>query len=408
MVTLTDVEHASDDAVMAWPASTLVPTRIHATSRAWREPTTFELDAVVPPRIAGLPVLLPADVSAAVVEAERALARLDADLSGTPATVIEATTFALLRSESVSSSRIEGIEITNRRLAEALHDAGSAKYLAREVVGNIEAMHAAVDYGATAEPFRPEDLRDLHRRLMTRVPGMTEGEWRTEQNWIGPADLAEGAVFVPPPPEFIGALIDDLCEFVNSSPAPAVVRAAIAHAQFEAIHPFVDGNGRVGRCLVSVTLRKAGGTNTIPPVSSVLLMDTQRYFDELQQFQLHANPAPWIVGFANATVEACRRARALMTDIDALKRSWADRVGGVRAGTQIERLLDELPTLTLASADQVAQRLDVDPNVARRLLGQLEDAGIVKQVTSGRRNRVWRVDEMLRLLDDHSLGRALA
>ena len=359
----------------------------------------------IPPHIAELPIALPDDLQASVVAAERALAELDAQLDASDAAVVEAATFALLRAESVSSSRIEGIDVTNRRLAEAIHDAGSAKYLAREVVGNIEAMQASVAYGTAADPFTGDDILELHRRLMERAIGITEGAYRTEQNWIGAEHVDDGVAYVPPPPAMIPELIDDLCEFINTSSTSSVVRAAIAHAQFEAIHPFVDGNGRVGRCIVSVTLRKAGGTTTVPPVSSVLLADTDRYFAALHEFQQNANPAPWMTQFANATVEACARARALVADIEDLKASWRERTGA-RAGSHMVRLIELLPTLTLVTADQVAERLDIDPNQARRLLGQLEQAGIATQASDGRRNRVWRVDQMFTLLDDHSLGRS--
>lgn len=392
-------------AVVEWPVAARVPVTVTTARRAWGdEQITHRLDAVVPPHIAALPIALPGPLGATVVAAERALADLDAQLGASGAAIVEAATFALLRSESVSSSRIEGIDVTNRRLAEAIRDAGSAKQLAREVVGNIDAMRAAVAVGSAADPLTPDDLLDVHRRLMGRAIGIKEGELRTAQSWIGSERVEDGVAYVPPPPEMIGGLLDDLCEFVNTSSASSVVRSAIAHAQFEAIHPFVDGNGRVGRCLVSITLRKAGGTRTIPPVSSVLLSDTSSYFDALHEFQQNANPAPWIDQFARATVEACRRARALVADIEELEDEWRRRTRA-RAGSHLLRLIDVLPMLTLASADEVAERIGVDTNQARRLLGQLEAAGIAKQATDGRRNRVWRIDQMLRLLDAHSLGR---
>jgi Fic family protein len=295
--------------------------------------------------------------------------------------------------------------VTNRRLAEALHDAGSAKQLAREVVGNVEAMQAAVRLGSAADSIAPDDILELHRVLMARAIGVREGEFRTDQSWIGAERVEDGVAYVPPPPKLIPELMADLCRFINTSDTSSVVRAAIAHSQFEAIHPFVDGNGRVGRCLVSVTLRKAGGTTTIPPVSSVLLTDVARYFGALHEFQQNANPVPWIEQFAGATIEACARAKALVGDIVEVKAQWRTKTGA-RAGSHLMRLIDALPTLTLASADQVAERLEIDGNQARRLLGQLEIAGIATQTSDGRLNLVWRIDSMLRLLDDHSLRRS--
>jgi Fic family protein len=390
---------------IAWPVADRVPVTVTTAGKYWRDAnTTHHLVAVVPPLIAHVRIALPDSISTLVVAAERALAELDARLDASEAAVIEAATFALLRSESVSSSRIEGINVTHRRLAEAIQDAGGAKHLAREVVGNIEAMQLAVAYGSTADPFAPDDILDLHRRLMTRAVGIKEGEYRTEQSWIGAEYVDDGVDYVPPPPGTIRGLMTDLCNFINTSPTTSVVRAAIAHAQFEAVHPFADGNGRVGRCIVSITLRKAGGTTTIPPVSSVLLTDTDGYFAALHDFQQNADPGPWIRRFAHATIEACSRAKALVADIEELKADWRQRTGA-RNGSHLIRLIDALPTLTLVNADQVAERLGIDANQARRLLAQLEEAGIAKQASDGRRNRVWRIDQMLRLLDDHSLAR---
>lgn len=390
-----------------WPVAERVPVTIMSSHEAWRRSATHHLEAVVPPRIAHLSLAVPAPVLTKVIEAERALVALDAALETIEPSVVETVTFALLRSESVSSSRIEGIRVSHRRLAEALLDPVSAKLLSREVVGNVEAMRAAVALGTRAEPFTPDDVLDLHRLLMGSVPAFNEGEWRTRQNWIGTDDLPGGVAYVPPPPTLIAELMDDLCEFINMDRSSSVVRAAIAHAQFEAIHPFVDGNGRVGRCLISVALRKAGGTRTIPPVSGVLLSDTAAYFEALRDYQQNANPLPWVSVFADATVAACESARSLSDSFTRLQASWRERLGNPRPNSVMDRLIRHLPVLSLADADTVATELSVDANVARRALNTLVEVGIAQQVGAGKRNRVWRVDEVHRLLDDHSLGRTV-
>lgn len=389
-----------------WPPARRTAVTIATNQEAWRGGRTYALEAVVPPFIAGLSIVIPTATLGKLVDAERSLVALDAELESIDPAVVETVTFALLRSESVSSSRIEGIGVSHRELAEALLNPGSARSLAREVVGNVEAMRAAVALGASADPFTPNDILELHRRLMANVPGFDEGAWRTEQNWIGTDRLPDGAVYVPPPPDLIPDLMEDLCEFINTDRSSSVARAAIAHAQFEAIHPFVDGNGRVGRCLISVALRKAGGTRTIPPVSGVLLSDTAAYFEALREYQQNANPFPWIAMFADATVTACGSARSLSDSLSRLQLSWRDRLGNVRANTVMDRLIRQLPLLSLTDADMVASELGIDPNVARRALNGLEAAGIAKQVGGGKRNRIWRIDEVHRLLDDHSLGRS--
>ncbi len=390
-----------------WPASGCVPVMISTGDEAWRRGASHRLDAVVPPRIADVGLTIPAELLGRIVDAERALSALDHDLASFDFVVLETLAFALLRTESVSSSRIEGVDVSHRRLAEALLNPRIAKSMAKEVIGNIDAMRIAVDLGARAEPFGPNDLLELHRVLMASVPAFVEGAWRAEQNWIGTADLPGGAVYVPPPPAMLGELIADLCDYINKNPAPSVVRAAIVHAQFEAIHPFIDGNGRVGRCLISVVFRKVSGTHSIPPVSGVLLSDTAGYFAALHEYQQNANPLPWVGLFADATVAACAAARSLAEALAALQASWRSRLGSPREGSVIDRLIDRLPLLSFADADSVADALAIDPNVARRALNALEQAGIAKQVAAGRRNRVWRVDEVHRLLDEHSLGRSI-
>ena len=156
-----------------------------------------------------------------------------------------------------------------------------------------------------------------------------------------------------------------------------------------------------------MALRKANGTRTIPPVSGVLLGDTDGYFAALREFQQNANPFPWVSAFADATVAACESARWLSTSIASLQASWRRKLGVVRPSSVMDRLIDRLPLLSLADADIVAKELSVDPNVARRALNSLERAGIAKQVGVGKRNRVWRIDEVHRVLDDHSLGRTV-
>ncbi|MEY2523669.1 MAG: hypothetical protein QOJ66_2234 [Ilumatobacteraceae bacterium] len=390
-----------------WPVAERIPVTIFTAGEAWRRPAAHNLEAVIPSSITNVKIVVPEEVLGKIVDAERALVALDAELDSIDPSIVETITFALLRSESLSSSRIEGIRVSHRKLAEALLDPGSARSLAREVVGNVEAMRAAVSLGAAAEPFAANDVLQLHRLLMANVTAFEEGKWRTRQSWIGTDDLPDGAEYVPPPPEMIPRLMTDLCDFINIDRSSSVVRAAIAHAQFEAIHPFVDGNGRVGRCLISVALRKARGTRTIPPVSGVLLSDTDAYFAALRQYQQNANPFPWIAAFADATVAACESARSLSVSIASLQASWRRKLDKVRPNSVMDRLISRLPLLSLVDADIVAKELSVDPNVARRALNALEQAGIAKQVGVGKRNRVWRIDEVHRLLDDHSLGRSV-
>lgn len=217
-------------------------------SRRERRPCDYE--AYVPDRLASRDVTLPAQVAADISDAERAVQRLNA--GGPVLASLEALARLLLRAESVASSRIEGLEVGSGRLlrAEAAREIGEPvnDVTAHAVLGNIEAMELAVNQLASRERIQLDDLLAVHRALMrhTHTP-QYGGVVRTSQSWIGGNDYNPcTATFVPPPPEHVPGLLDDLIAFLNSEQFSPLVQAALVHAQFETIHPFPDGNGRVG------------------------------------------------------------------------------------------------------------------------------------------------------------------
>jgi Fic family protein len=189
----------------------------------------------------------------------------------------EALARLLLREESVASSKIEGLEVGGRRLlrAEAARLLGEAPsdVTAAEVLGNVDAMAWAIRGVQESATITLAHLLEVHRRLLTgtRLEAYG-GEVRQEHNWIGGSSYNPcSAAFVPPPPEMVPALLHDLVAFCNDDSLPAVAQAALAHAQFEMIHPFVDGNGRTGRALIHLVLRRRGlATRVIVPVSLIL------------------------------------------------------------------------------------------------------------------------------------------
>ena len=291
---------------------------------------------------------------------------MDTRLSGADPSLVETATFALLRAESLSSSRIEGLSISHRRLAEALYDPAHAKRLASEVANNVTALRAAIALGVDSHPITSADVQALHARPMKSVPGVHPGQVRDVQNWIGPSGSPFDAVYVPPPATEVSRLMEDLVRFINRNDLPPVLHAAIAHGQFEAIHPFVDGNGRVGRCLTSIILRRHSCTNVIPPVSGVLLRNVSRYYEALAAFQQDAKPWPWVEQFSHAIVASCESTEDLTAALGRLTASWMQRAGNPRRGSITARLVEALPTLSFTDAAQVAEQLSVDPNVARR------------------------------------------
>jgi Fic family protein len=285
-----------------------------------RDRRPCEYQAYVPDRLAGSGFVLDGDVAADVADAEAAIARMDMQAVALADT--EGLARLLLRAESVASSRIEGLEIGGRRLlrAEAARAFGdeSSDVTAREVLGNIDAMAWAVQRGGPSTAITPEMLFQVHRRLMagTRLEAHG-GRLRAVQNWIGGSSYNPcSAVFVPPPPELVAGLLDDLCDFCNDDSLPAVAQAAIAHAQFETIHPFVDGNGRTGRALIQLVLRRRGkALRMVPPISLVLAtwsdeyvaaLNGTRYVGEFGSAAAHEGRNRWIALFA----AACRRSAA--------------------------------------------------------------------------------------------------
>ena len=243
----------------SWPADPSAPG-----GRAERR--AFSYRAFVPDPIAGLELALPSNVAAAVSTAERAVDALNRDPPRLAS--LEVLARRLLRAESVASSRIEGLVLSQRRLARAEAEEPDARdETARSVLGNVVAMEHAVALGAGAKPLRLKDVLEIHRLLMlaTTTPEIA-GKLRERQNWIGGNAFNPGrADFVPPAPERVKGLMDDLVAFMNRTDLPPVVQAAIAHAQFETIHPFADGNGRVGRALIHVVLRRRGLAPALRP-----------------------------------------------------------------------------------------------------------------------------------------------
>lgn len=357
----------------------------------------FRYQAYVPDPIAEWTPSLPGDVAAVVSEAERAIVRLALDLP--PNLGLESVARRLLRTESVASSRIEGLILSHRRLAKAEAAGDDARdETARSILGNIAAMEQAVLLGASHDALRPDDVLALHRTLLeaTATPHLA-GEIRTQQNWIGGSGFSpRGAEFVPPPPRLVPDLMEDLCAFMARDDLPPVVQAAIAHAQFETIHPFADGNGRVGRALIHVILRRRGLTqNFLPPVSLVLAGNADAYVKGLTAFRA-GETAEWCGMFAAATRAAAGLAKDLAGRIAALQAAWRER-SRPRRGSTTEALIDLLPAhpiLSLATAQMLTGRSKQAANVA---LAALEEAGVLRQLSIGKRNRAWEAHEVFEL-----------
>jgi Fic family protein len=368
-----------------------------------------EYEAYVPDPLVGRNFTIDGEVAADIADAESAIARLNVEATSLVDT--EALARILLRAESVASSRIEGLEIGAQRLlrAEAARVLGDdpSDVTAVEVLGNIDAMVYGIGAVGPGDPVTVEILLEIHRRLLsgTRLEEYG-GRFREEQNWIGGSAYNPcSAAFVPPPPELVAGLIVDLVDFANEDSLPAVAQSAIAHAQFETIHPFVDGNGRTGRALVHLILRRRGlAPRVLPPVSLILATWAQDYIDGLTASRYRGPVTSkeaseginlWIGRFATACKRAVDDATSFEHEARTIEASWRERLGRVRARSAVDLLLGVLvgaPVVTVNSASEMVGRSFIQTNEA---IQRLVEAGILKQVTVGRRNRAFEAPEII-------------
>lgn len=226
--------------------------------RRARTPARYR--AFLPAEIAAREWTLDGATAEALAEAERRCRDLEAHAG---AVGLDTVARQLLRSEAVASSKIEGLILSHRRLAKA-SAVPASDINANSVLGNVAAIEAAYDFARSEEPFAVEALQRIHRRLFEGTSDEhLGGVIRTRQNWVGgDATSPVNADFVPPPEGEVEGLLADLADFCNRVDLPGVLQAAVAHAQYETIHPFMDGNGRAGRALIGMILIRRGNAGT--------------------------------------------------------------------------------------------------------------------------------------------------
>lgn len=345
----------------------------------------------LPARIADLVLDLPPAVFAEAEAASHEITRFDAELGG------EIAPFAavLLRSESAASSQIENLTASARAIAEAELSGVRAKRNAEMIVANTAAMQAAVTLSHTVDA---DAILEMHRTLMLKEPRHTPGEFRTEPVWIGGGSTPIGATFVGPLHELVPGAIGDLISFAQRSDVPALPQIAVAHAQFETIHPFTDGNGRIGRALVQAMLRNKGMTRQVTvPVSAGLLADTGAYFAALTTYR-DGDAAPIVERFAQASVLSIANGRELVADLRGIRENWTGVITA-RSDSTVWKLADLLTRRPVVNAALLAQELGIESTNAHRYLNPLAEAGILVETSSGPRNRAWRAPEILAALD---------
>ena len=374
-----------------------------------RDRQPFEYDVYLPDRLSGRSFSLDGDVAADVADAEAALTRLDASTMALADS--EALARLLLRAESVASSRIEGLEIGARRLlrADAARRLGvePRDVTAREILGNIDAMTWAVETIEPGSTITVDTLLETHRRLLvgTRMEEYG-GRVREVQNWIGGSGYNPcSASFVPPPPEVVDDLLDDLVGFCNSDSLPALAQAAVAHAHFETIHPFADGNGRTGRALIHMILRRrALGLRILPPVSLTLATWSQDYIEGLtgtryigaaDSAAAHSGINRWIALFASACRRAVEDASRFEEQVREMQSTWRESIGRIRSDSTVNLLISVLPNAPVLTTTTASELVGRSFPAASMAIDRLVAAGVLVQVNVGRRNRAYEAPELI-------------
>ena len=361
------------------------PRRVRAAHRG-------DYRAAVPANIAGLAVVpVGADTSALVTEAATEIARFDAEFGAS------AMAFAplLLRSESASSSQIE--HLTSSARAIALADLGrTGRNNASLIVSNVRAMQAALNL---AERLDGDAILAMHQVLMESHWPEIAGRWREQQVWIGGSRFGpHEADFIPPHHDRVPTGMADLSAFMARTDIPVLTHAAIAHAQFETIHPFPDGNGRVGRALVHALLKAGGLARTVTvPVSAGLLGDTDTYFAALTAYRA-GDPEPIVKVMAEATFPAIGNGRRLAADLGSARARWADVISA-RRGAAAHRLADLLMQHPVVDMPLVSRELSLATSNAQHAIDRLVGDGVLQLIGRGARDRVWEAPEVISALD---------
>lgn len=309
----------------------------------------------------------------------------------------------LLRREATTSSRIEG---TRTDLGQLLMFEASDEYRdpegdAKEVANYLEALM----YGLNRHPDRPissQFIRELHSILLQDARGtkLSPGDYRITQNWIGRSHRIESARYVPPPPTHVIDLMDDLLGFIEHPPSdvPAVVRIAMVHYQFEAIHPFLDGNGRVARLLVVLLLIEWDVLNgPWISISEVLEQRRSEYVDGLRGVSGEGDWEGWIEFFVQALADQATRDRSRIESLQHIREQWRHHYVEGRSTTAVQ-LVDFVVERPVFNINQIVQRLAVAVPTAQRAVNLLARDGLIREMTGQKRNRIYVADEVMEIV----------
>lgn len=342
---------------------------------------------------------LPPEVEAEASDALVEVARFDAELSSIPGEFggeLAPLAAVLLRTESASSSQIENVTAGAQALALAsIHERTGPN--ARMVAANVKAMQRAIQM---ADDLTEETILAAHEALMEGHGYAHPGRYREGQVWIGSAaPTPHTASFVPPHADRVRPAMADLIEFCHRTDMSVLVHAAVAHAQFETIHPFADGNGRTGRTLVHALLKRGRATTRLTvPVSAGLLVDTESYFDALTAYR-RGDAAPIVQRFCQAAFTAVSNARRLDSDLADIYAEWEHAVSA-RRDAAVWRVLPLVVSQPAVTIRFIQESTRVSQPAAQNAVDQLVTAGVLTPSSQNRRNRVWIAPDVIAALDD--------
>ena len=338
----------------------------------------------------------------ALSDADRLIGRLAGEGAQLPNPHVLIRPF--LRREAVLSSRIEGTQATLGELLAA--EAGAAVERSPEDLREVGNCVVALEYGIKRLKSLPLSLRlvrELHARLMRGVRGgqVTPGEFRRTQNWIGPPGCTlMNATYVPPPPDELMASLGDWEKALRRTELPPLIHVALIHSQFEAIHPFLDGNGRVGRLLITLLLIERSVLPAPLLYLSAFFEATRReYYDRLLGVTQRSEWEPWLEYFLNGVARQSEDAVGRSQRINRLIAKWRRSIVGASSRNTL-LVLDLVAENPFITAKRAAERLKIAFTTAQRAIDRLQKAGALVQTTEGRRDRVYCARELLDILEE--------
>lgn len=363
-------------------------------SKTRRRKITSTYKAAIPLSIAQRSLGIPKDLAVRLDEVLLLLVRFDAQQEKRGCNVPA----LLLRSESAASSQIEHLTSSVRNVALA-ELAGDAPQNARLIAGNIAAMRTALDITG---PLDSDGILAIHQALIEKSGMGYAGKFREEPVWVGGDSVSpHGALFVPPAYTRLPGLLDDFVRFVRRDDLHPIAKAAIAHAQFETLHPFVDGNGRTGRTLLHRILKEEEvlGHSALP-VSAGLLHNIDAYMDSISAYQ-QGDPIAVIEQVVSALELAVAVGGMVAQKLDEVFDSWGERIRG-RKDAAIWKLPQLLAEQPVVSAAYVAERAGITPRAASSAISRARECGILRPVGAGARSVYYQADELIEVLEEVS------